>query len=181
LHGYAAVSGGTTLERLISWPSVGFLNAQYIIIFVFNQALLDVPKRSEMPIYEYRCSSCGHELEVLQKLSEPRLTVCPSCSATALVKMVSAAGFQLKGTGWYATDFKGSGSKPAAKPAEGAAKSGEPQSGSDNKTESNTEKKSESKPDSTATKSESTSSSESKSGTKSSTPVTPSSAGPAGS
>jgi len=66
-----------------------------------------------MPIYEYRCSSCGHELESLQKLSDAPLTTCPACKADALVKLLSAAGFQLKGSGWYATDFKGSGSKPA--------------------------------------------------------------------
>jgi putative FmdB family regulatory protein len=67
-----------------------------------------------MPIYEYRCSSCGHELEALQKFSDAPLTTCPSCSAATLVKQVSAAGFHLKGSGWYATDFKGGGSKPAA-------------------------------------------------------------------
>ena len=72
-----------------------------------------------MPIYEYRCSSCGHKLESLQKFSDAPLTKCPSCNADALVKQVSAAGFQLKGSGWYATDFKGSGAKPAAK-ADGA-------------------------------------------------------------
>ena len=65
-----------------------------------------------MPIYEYRCSSCGHELEALQKFSDAPLVACPSCSAMALVKKVSAAGFQLKGSGWYATDFKGGGAKP---------------------------------------------------------------------
>src|SRR5437762_901156 len=67
-----------------------------------------------MPIYEYRCSSCGNEHEVLQKISEPRLTACPTCGKDTLTKLVSAAGFQLKGSGWYATDFK-NGSKPAAK------------------------------------------------------------------
>jgi len=67
-----------------------------------------------MPIYEYRCSQCGHELEAMQKISDAALTRCPSCSADALVKLVSAAGFQLKGSGWYATDSRG-GSKPAAK------------------------------------------------------------------
>ena len=71
-----------------------------------------------MPIYEYRCSQCGHELEVMQKISEAALTECPSCHAETLTKLVSAAGFQLKGSGWYATDFKG-GSSPAAK-AEGS-------------------------------------------------------------
>jgi putative FmdB family regulatory protein len=67
-----------------------------------------------MPIYEYRCTNCGHELEALQKITEPVLTGCPDCHAESLVKLVSAAGFQLKGSGWYATDFK-NGSKPAAK------------------------------------------------------------------
>ena len=67
-----------------------------------------------MPIYEYRCSSCGAEHEVLQKFSDPPLAVCPSCQKSALSKLVSAAGFQLKGSGWYATDFK-NGSKPASK------------------------------------------------------------------
>ena len=66
-----------------------------------------------MPIYEYRCSACGHELEALQKFSDPPLAACPSCRGETLVKLVSAAGFQLKGSGWYATDFKGSG-KPVA-------------------------------------------------------------------
>ena len=60
-----------------------------------------------MPIYEYRCSSCGHELESLQKLSDAPLVACPVCKADTLVKLMSAAGFQLKGSGWYATDFKG--------------------------------------------------------------------------
>ena len=67
-----------------------------------------------MPIYEYRCASCGSEHEVLQKISEPLLTMCPTCQKDTLTKLVSAAGFQLKGSGWYATDFK-NGSKPAAK------------------------------------------------------------------
>ncbi|MET0346490.1 MAG: FmdB family zinc ribbon protein [Casimicrobiaceae bacterium] len=67
-----------------------------------------------MPIYEYRCSSCGADHEALQKLSDPLLVTCPSCHKDALVKQLSAAGFQLKGSGWYVTDFR-NGSKPAAK------------------------------------------------------------------
>jgi putative FmdB family regulatory protein len=67
-----------------------------------------------MPIYEYRCSECGFQDEFLQKLSDPLMTVCPSCGKESLKKLLSAAGFQLKGSGWYATDFKGSGAKPAA-------------------------------------------------------------------
>jgi putative FmdB family regulatory protein len=74
-----------------------------------------------MPIYEYRCSSCGHELEALQKFADAPLTDCPACSAQSLVKLVSAAGFQLKGSGWYATDFKGSGSRPAKGDGDGKA------------------------------------------------------------
>ena len=63
-----------------------------------------------MPIYEYRCDNCGHEMEVLQKVNEPPLVTCPECAAEALKKKISAAGFRLKGGGWYETDFK-SGSK----------------------------------------------------------------------
>ena len=63
-----------------------------------------------MPFYEYRCESCGHELEAMQKISAAPLTDCPECRQSTLVKLVSAAGFRLKGGGWYATDFKG-GSK----------------------------------------------------------------------
>lgn len=59
-----------------------------------------------MPIYEYRCQSCEHELEKLQKLSDPPLTDCPECGRPELRKLVSAAGFRLKGGGWYETDFK---------------------------------------------------------------------------
>ena len=59
-----------------------------------------------MPIYEYRCDACGHELEVLQKISAAPLADCPSCGKATLKKLVSAAGFQLKGSGWYVTDFR---------------------------------------------------------------------------
>src|SRR5256885_16995258 len=69
-----------------------------------------------MPIYEYRCSSCGFQREYLRKLSDPALSVCPECGKQTFSKMLSAAGFQLKGSGWYATDFRDSGAKPAAKP-----------------------------------------------------------------
>jgi len=76
-----------------------------------------------MPIYEYRCSECGFQEEHLQKVSEAPLTVCPSCGKPSFRKQVSAAGFQLKGSGWYATDFKGSGKPaPAKTEAKGDAK-----------------------------------------------------------
>jgi putative FmdB family regulatory protein len=68
-----------------------------------------------MPIYAYRCSSCGHAKDVLQKMSDPVLTTCPACGAETFSKQVTAAGFQLKGSGWYATDFRGgSGATSAA-------------------------------------------------------------------
>jgi putative FmdB family regulatory protein len=64
-----------------------------------------------MPIYAYKCESCGHRQDVLQKISDPLLTVCPACGASSYVKQVTAAGFQLKGSGWYVTDFRDSGGK----------------------------------------------------------------------
>ncbi len=67
-----------------------------------------------MPIYAYRCDACGHARDILQKLSDPVLTTCPACGAEALAKQVTAAGFQLKGSGWYVTDFRDGGKKAAA-------------------------------------------------------------------
>ena len=74
-----------------------------------------------MPIYEYRCGSCGFEHEYLQKITDPLLTECPECGKPTFNKLVSAAGFQLKGNGWYVTDFKDKGK---AKPASDSGKSG---------------------------------------------------------
>lgn len=67
-----------------------------------------------MPIYEYECSACEHRLEVIQKMNEPPRTDCPECGEAKLKKLLSVAGFRLKGSGWYETDFKNSGSKPKA-------------------------------------------------------------------
>ena len=92
-----------------------------------------------MPIYEYRCDSCGHQQEFLQKVSDAPLTVCPKCGKPTFTKMVTAAGFQLKGSGWYVTDFRNkSSSKPGTKA----------ESKTDSKSESGGESKSsgESKP-----------------------------------
>jgi len=72
-----------------------------------------------MPIYEYRCGACGFQKEFLQRISDAPLSDCPDCGKPALNKMVTAAGFQLKGSGWYATDFRNNGK---AKPKEGDAK-----------------------------------------------------------
>ena len=77
-----------------------------------------------MPIYAYKCTSCGFSKDVLQKMSDTPLEICPSCGQSAFKKQLTAAGFQLKGSGWYVTDFKGSGSAPAPATqtaAEGAA------------------------------------------------------------
>lgn len=80
-----------------------------------------------MPIYAYRCSACGHAKDVLQKLSDPVLSVCPACGQATFAKQVTAAGFQLKGSGWYVTDFRDgnkggkAADKPADKPADKAA------------------------------------------------------------
>ena len=75
-----------------------------------------------MPIYAYKCGSCGHAKDVLQKISDAPLTDCPACGAAAFSKQLTAAGFQLKGSGWYVTDFRG-GSGGASAPA--AASSGD--------------------------------------------------------
>jgi putative FmdB family regulatory protein len=74
-----------------------------------------------MPIYAYRCAECGHAKDALQRLSDAPLTTCPACGAEAFQKQVTAAGFQLKGSGWYATDFKEGGAKPAPAAAAPAA------------------------------------------------------------
>ena len=86
-----------------------------------------------MPIYEYRCKSCGHQLEKLQRMSDPVLRDCPACNLSDLKRLVSAAGFRLKGSGWYETDFKkgskknlhdsGDSGNGASKPATSEAKS----------------------------------------------------------
>ncbi len=75
-----------------------------------------------MPIYAYKCESCGHAKDVLQKIADAPLTDCPACGAASFKKQITAAGFQLKGSGWYATDFKnGGGSSGSSAPAVSAA------------------------------------------------------------
>lgn len=95
-----------------------------------------------MPIYAYKCESCGHAKDVLQKISDAPLSECPACGASAFRKQVTAAGFQLKGSGWYATDFR-NGSKPPA-PADGA-KPAEASGGKDSDAGSGDTKPAESK------------------------------------
>ena len=83
-----------------------------------------------MPIYSYRCESCGHAQDVLQKISDPLLTVCPQCGQSSYKKQLTAAGFQLKGSGWYATDFRGGASGAATGATATAAKAAESASAS---------------------------------------------------
>ena len=75
-----------------------------------------------MPIYEYRCQSCDHELEAMQKLSDPELSDCPACGKPGLKKLISAVGFRLKGSGWYETDFKKGGAQKNVAKEESAPK-----------------------------------------------------------
>ncbi len=75
--------------------------------FKYNCENFVADRKTFMPIYAYRCSACGFEKDHLQKLNDPALSVCPECHKEAYRKQVTAAGFQLKGNGWYATDFKG--------------------------------------------------------------------------
>ena len=82
-----------------------------------------------MPIYAYKCGSCGHAKDVLQKISDAPLTTCPSCGAEAFSKQLTAAGFQLKGSGWYVTDFRGGSggtSAPATSASSGASAEAKP-------------------------------------------------------
>ncbi len=105
-----------------------------------------------MPIYEYRCAACGHQDDHLQKLSEAPLTKCPACGKKKYQKQLTAAGFQLKGSGWYATDFKSTAKKESKTEATSEAKSegkseGKAEAKAESKTESKTEAKAESKPE----------------------------------
>ena len=93
-----------------------------------------------MPIYEYECVACGHRLESFEKMNEAPLTSCPECHQPKLQKLVSAAGFQLKGTGWYATDFRNKSKTESVVEKK-----------KENSTESTTEKKSDPKPPTTDT------------------------------
>ena len=115
-----------------------------------------------MPIYEYRCASCGFEEEYLQKVGAALLTDCPECGKATFAKKLSAAGFQLKGSGWYATDFKNSGSK--AKDTKSDSKSEtktdtKTETKSDTKAETKSEKKTVDKPSTSSTSSSDSSSS----------------------
>ena len=86
-----------------------------------------------MPIYAYKCDSCGFAKDVLQKLSDVPMTQCPSCGAMSFKKQLTAAGFQLKGSGWYASDFKDGGNKKATESADGKSGDDKAAPGADSK------------------------------------------------
>ena len=89
-----------------------------------------------MPIYAYKCESCGHGQDVMQKISDPLLTVCPQCGASTFRKQVTAAGFQLKGSGWYVTDFRGGSSSGGSSSGSSSGHGGESTSNGGGKSES---------------------------------------------
>ena len=131
-----------------------------------------------MPIYEYACVSCNHHLEALQKISEDPLVFCPECGEESLRKMVSAAAFVLKGSGWYETDFKNSGKE---KPKDAKASDGQPASktasdsksgeGASGDTKSSDSKSSESKSVSSKSTSDSTATGSKSGGSKNASPT----------
>lgn len=112
-----------------------------------------------MPIYEYRCQDCGHELEKLQRMNDTPLQDCPACEKPSLKRLVSAAGFRLKGSGWYETDFKTDGKKrnlaDSGKDAEKKA-SGKDSSSSDKASEGSSSSSTSSDTTKKTTKGEST-------------------------
>ncbi len=139
-----------------------------------------------MPIYAYKCAECSHQMDVIRKVSDPPLLDCPNCGKPALVKQVTAAGFQLKGAGWYVTDFRDQGSgkkKDGAKPDEKATT----EQAADSKSESKTDAKSDTGADAktaaksdtkTESKSDSKSESKTESKTESGSKSAPAPAGP---
>jgi len=141
-----------------------------------------------MPIYAYRCASCGHAKDVLQKLSDAPLSVCPACGAATFAKQVTAAGFQLKGSGWYATDFKGgnstkkpegdgktdSASADASKNDAGKTEAGKTDSGKTDSGKSDSSKSDSSKIDSAKSGESGTPAKSGDAGSSSSTSTTPS-------
>ena len=98
-----------------------------------------------MPIYAYRCSACGHAKDVLQRMSDPLLSTCPACGAETFIKQLTAAGFQLKGSGWYVTDFKGGAAAPKTGDAAPAAAEGQSEGKAEGKSEGKADGKAEGK------------------------------------
>ena len=153
-------------KRLVYNTFLGFSGIKFTL---FNLKLLPryFIEPVAMPIYEYRCDSCGFQKEYIQRMSDALLTDCPECKKPTFSKMVTAAGFQLKGGGWYVTDFKGGGSNATGAAKKSADKPGESGGGADSaKSEGARSEKSET---STASSASSTAPAAS------STPATPSS------
>ena len=113
-----------------------------------------------MPIYEYRCDNCGHELEAIQKISDEPLKRCPKCDTDSLIKKISAAGFRLKGGGWYETDFKSGQKKNVAGSDSGSSESSSSSSTGEGGSTSKSEGGSSSKSDTSKSSSGSTSKSD---------------------
>ena len=105
--------------------------------------MIDKESEKFMPIYEYQCGQCNHRLESFEKITDAPLTECPVCGKASLQKLISAAGFQLKGTGWYATDFRDNNKKPENK-SENKSES-KPETKPESKTENKAENKAEPK------------------------------------
>ena len=135
-----------------------------------------------MPIYAYKCAECSHHMDVIRKVSDPPLTDCPNCGKPALVKQVTAAGFQLKGAGWYVTDFRDQGAgkkKDGAKPDEKATTDQTGDSKSDSKTEAKSDAGADAKTAGKSdTKTESKSESKSETKTESGSKAAPAPAAP---
>ena len=94
-----------------------------------------------MPIYEYQCTGCHHELELMQKINDEPAKKCPQCFESTLIRLISAAGFQLKGTGWYATDFKDKGKPPAKSEKSDSAPAAEKSDATPKSTDASTKSK----------------------------------------
>ncbi len=105
-----------------------------------------------MPIYAYRCDDCGHAQDFLQKMSDPLIDTCPACGSKKFPKQLTAAGFQLKGGGWYVTDFRDGGKKDAKKPGEAGpdGKVGDSGAAGEGKSDGKSETKGDSKPSESA-------------------------------
>jgi putative FmdB family regulatory protein len=99
---------------LFIWPDARQKPPPALPVKRVSGADFTLPLPTAMPIYAYKCESCGHAKDVLQKISDAPLTECPACGAATFSKQLTAAGFQLKGSGWYATDFKGGAGGAAA-------------------------------------------------------------------
>jgi len=134
-------------RRRQAFAKIGFLQRGIVAIIARfcrsrGRPAAEGSRSFRMPIYEYRCEACGHELEVIQKVSDAPLSDCPTCGESTLTKLVSAAGFQLKGSGWYVTDFKDSGKKKTEKSEPAADKADKSEAKADKKADAGASEKS---------------------------------------